>query len=193
MAPLLPDVARLCTSVFRDWPHLYAGDGQYDSAHLQTLATSPQSILVMAHDGDRPVGASTGLPLTDATENVRAPFLARGWPLRPFFYFAESVLLQPYRGRGVWASFLAVREVHAQLVANCDFICACTIERSDDHPLFRSADPKPLHAPLRRHGYAPVPDLRCTMTWREVGQPADSDLSMLFWTKTLTGRPLPGR
>ncbi|MFL5279581.1 MAG: GNAT family N-acetyltransferase, partial [Rhodopila sp.] len=75
----------------------------------------PQSVLIMAYDGDTPVGASTGLPLADATGNVQAPFLVRGWPLPSFFYFAESVLLPPYRGRGVGATFFAPREAHAHL------------------------------------------------------------------------------
>src|SRR3954462_6705111 len=85
MTPLLSDVARLCTIVFREWPHLYDGDGRYDPDHLRMLGASPGSVLIMAYDGDTPVGASTGLPLADATRNVQAPFLARGWPLLPFF------------------------------------------------------------------------------------------------------------
>jgi GNAT superfamily N-acetyltransferase len=169
---------------------LYDGDGRYDPDHLRRLAASAQSVLIIAYDGDEPVGASTGLPLADATENVQAPFLTRGWPLSPFFYFAESVLLPPYRGRGVGATFFARREAHAQLVAACDFACYCTVQRSGDHPS-RPVDAKSLNAFWRRHGYTPVPDLRCTMTWREIGQAADSELSLLFWIKALTGRPLP--
>src|ERR1700712_3758748 len=131
MTPLLSDVARLCTIVFREWPHLYDGDGRYDPDHLRMLGASPGSVLIMAYDGDTPVGASTGLPLADATRNVQAPFLARGWPLLPFFYFAESVLLPPYRGRGIGATFFAMREAHAQLAAAYDFTCFCTIQRSN--------------------------------------------------------------
>jgi hypothetical protein len=79
VVPLLPDLARLCTVVFRDWPHLYDGDGRYDADHLQALAASPRSALIVAFDGETPVGASTCLPLMDATANIRAPFLARAW------------------------------------------------------------------------------------------------------------------
>jgi len=191
MAPLLPDVARLCTIVFREWPHLYEGDGRYDPDHLRALAASSRSVLIMAYDGDMPVGASTGLPQADATGNVQAPFLARGWSLAPFFYFAESVLLPCYRGRGVGATFFAMREAHAHLVAGCNFACFCTIQRLDDHPS-RLADAKSLDAFWHRNGYVPMPDLRCTMTWREIGQTADSDLSLSFWIKALT-EPLPER
>jgi GNAT superfamily N-acetyltransferase len=190
MTPLLPNVARLCTIVFREWPHLYDGHGRYDPDHLRMLAASLGSVLIMVYDGNTPVGASTGLALADATRNVQVPFLARGWPLSPFFYFAESVLLPPYRGRGIGATFFAMREAHAQLAAACDFTCFCTIQRSDGHPS-RSADATSLDAFWRRRGYAPVPDLRCTMTWREIGQAADSNLPLLFWIKALTGTPLP--
>lgn len=80
MAPLLPHLAGLCTVVFRDWPHLYDGDGRYDVGHLQALAASPQSALIVAFAGQTPVGASTCLLVMDTTANFRAPFLARAWP-----------------------------------------------------------------------------------------------------------------
>jgi integrase len=37
MTPLLPDLARLCTIVFREWPYLYEGDGSYDADHLRDI------------------------------------------------------------------------------------------------------------------------------------------------------------
>jgi len=185
MAALLPDLARLCTIVFREWPNLYDGDGRYDPNHLQTLAASPRAALIIAYDGDRPVGASTCLPLEDATANVQAPFLERHWPLERFFYFAESVLLRPYRGHGVGTQFFALREAHARAVSACDFTCFCTIQRSERHPL-QPVDARPLDAFWRRQGYAPAPDLRCTMTWREIGKTRDSQIPLLFWFKPLT-------
>src|SRR5690349_21560886 len=112
VVPMLPDLAQLCTVVFRDWPHLYDGDGQYDVDHLQALAASPQSGLIMALDGETPVGAATCLPVMDATANFQAPFQERRWPADRFFYLAESVLLPAYRGRGIGAAFFDLREAH---------------------------------------------------------------------------------
>ncbi len=188
MAPLLPELARLCTVVFREWPHLYDGDGAYDDDHLRALAASPRGALIVAHDGVRPVGMSTCLPLADATANVQAPFLTRGWPLSRYFYFAESVLLPNWRGQGIGAAFFTMREAHVRAVSNCDVTCFCTIQRPLAHPA-RPADARPLDGFWRKLGYAPVPDLRCTMTWREIGGTADSDLSLLFWAKMLTPSP----
>src|ERR1700744_2315407 len=92
VAPLLPDFARLCTEVFREWPHLYDGDGRYDPEHLDALAASPPPALVVAYGGEMLVGAWTCLPMTDTASEYRAPFLAHGWPADRFFYLAESVL-----------------------------------------------------------------------------------------------------
>jgi len=184
MAPWIPDLARLCTTVFRDWPHLYDGDGRYDTDHLQALVMSPRAALIIAYDGGLPVGASTCLPLEDATANVRAPFLARGWPPARYFYFAESVVLPSWRGRGAGAAFFAMREAHVRAVSHCDFTCFSTVERPANHPS-RPHGPRPLDSFWRRRGYAPVPGLRCAMTWREIGHAEDSDLSLQFWIKAL--------
>jgi len=185
MTGLLPDLARLCTIVFREWPYLYEGDGSYDVSHLQTLVESPRAALIIAYDGNMPVGASTCLPLEDATTNVQAPFLERGWPLTRFFYFAESVLLPPYRDRGIGMTFSLMKEAHARAVSDCDYFCFCTIQRAEDHPL-RPTDAKSLDGFRRRLGYIPVPDLHCTMSWKEIGEADDSEMPLLFWVKPLT-------
>jgi GNAT superfamily N-acetyltransferase len=180
--PLLPELARLCTVVFREWPHLYDGDGLYDQAHLRALAESPRSALIIAYDGDVAVGASTCLPLEDATEDVRAPFQERGWKLSRWFYFAESVLLPAYRGRGASKVFLSTKEQHVRTVSCCDRICFCTMLGSESYPSSH-AGTNPLDAFWRRQGYKPCPGLRCTMSWRKIGESADSDISLLFWVK----------
>jgi GNAT superfamily N-acetyltransferase len=188
MVPLLPDLARLCTIVFREWPHLYEGDGSYDQEHLSALAASPRVALVVAYDGEQPIGMSTCLPLEDATPGVQAPFLARGWPLDRFFYFAESVLLPDWRGQGIGAAFFATREAHARAVSDCAVTCFCTIQRPPTDPA-RPTQVRALDGFWRGLGYAPIPGLQCVMTWREIGRTEDSDVTLLFWAKSL--RPSP--
>jgi GNAT superfamily N-acetyltransferase len=190
VVPVLPDLARLCTVVFRDWPHLYDGDGRYDVDHLQALAASPRSGLIMAFDGETPVGAATCLPIMDATANFRAPFRARGWPADRFFYLAESVLLPSYRGQGVGAAFFALREAHICAVSSCDFACFYAIERPADHPC-RPAAATSLDTFWRRRGYAPVPGFQCTMRWKEIGRTFESDFTLQLWAKSLTRVALP--
>ena len=186
--PHLPVLARLCTVVFREWPHLYDGDGSYDAGHLRSLADSSGTMLLVAYDGAEPIGASTCLPLQDATQNVQAPFSARGWSLSSFFYLAELVMLASYRGRGIGAAFFAMREAHANRVSNCDFACFCTVVRPPGH----QADPgtRSLDGFWRRQGYSPASGLHCNMSWREIGGTSDSELALQFWVKSLTGKAL---
>jgi GNAT superfamily N-acetyltransferase len=186
MTPLLPDLARLCTIVFREWPHLYEGDGRYDADHLQALADSPRAALIIAYDGGVPVGASTCLPLEDATVNVQEPFLARAWAPERFFYFAETVLLPPYRGRGLGTSLLAMQEAHARAVSTCEFACFCTVQRPPDHRA-RPVGMVPQDGLWRRLGYAPVPGLQCRMTWKEIGAAGEAEMILQFWAKQLSG------
>jgi GNAT superfamily N-acetyltransferase len=187
--PHLPVLARLCTTVFREWPHLYDGDGSYDPTHLRTLADSPKAMLLIAYDDNVPVGASTCLPLLDATENVQAPFVSRGLPLAEFFYLAESVLLPKYRQRGIGKAFFTIRETNARTVSDCNICCFCTIQRPQTHPA-RPAGAVPLDAFWRGRGYESVPELQCRMAWKEIGQMKDSEVSLLFWMKSMTGARL---
>lgn len=188
--PLLADLARLRTAVFREWPYLYHGDADSEEEYLATYMTSPLAGVVVAFDGASAVGMSTCIPLAAEPGNVLAPFLARGWDPARFFYFGESVLLAQYRGQGIGVEFFRRREAHAREVSPADFACFCAVQRPANHP----ARPK-HHVPLdefwRRRGYRAYPDLTCRMRWREVGQTVESDHTLAFWIKSLTGAALP--
>ena len=61
--PWLEPVAQLRIRVFREFPYLYDGEWQYERDYLAAYAESPDSVVVLALEGDTVVGASTGLPL----------------------------------------------------------------------------------------------------------------------------------
>lgn len=183
--PLLPDLARLCTVVFREWPHLYDGDGGYDPDHLRALAVSQQSALIIAYDGETPVGASTCLPMKDAASEYVSPFLTHAWPIHRFFYLGKSVLLPNYRNQGVGAAFFALREAHIRAVSACDFACFYAVQRPNDHP-DRPPAALSLDSFWRRQGYVPAHGIHCTMRWREFGEADESDLTLQMWIKSLT-------
>jgi len=113
VAPYVDDLARLRIAVFREYPYLYEGDAAYEQRYLTAYARSPRSVFVLALDGGKVVGASTGLPLSDDGEAFHQPFLERGIPLEEVFYFGESVLLREYRGQGIGHRFFDEREAHA--------------------------------------------------------------------------------
>ncbi len=190
LLPLLPALARLRITVFRDFPYLYEGDDGYEAGYLRRYADSPRAAVIVAFDGAEAVGAATCLPLEDETAAITAPFRARGWDPARFFYFGESVLLRPWRGRGIGVAFFAAREAHARAVSTVDFATFCGVRRPDDHPA-RPAGWVALDTFWRHRGYTPQPDLVCTMSWREIGATAERPHTLGFWTRSLTGAALP--
>ena len=164
--PHLPDVARLRIRVFREFPYLYDGTEESERTYLESYASAPRSVCVLALDDGQVVGVSTGLPLEESDEAFRRPFADTGIDERAVFYFGESVLDQAYRGQGIGHRFFDEREAHA---AELGFrtTAFCAVERPDDHPL----KPAGYHSNdtfWAKRGYVIRPDLRARLFWKQV-------------------------
>jgi GNAT superfamily N-acetyltransferase len=186
LLPWLADLARLRTTVFRAWPYLYDGSEAYEQTYLRRYAESADAAVVIAFDKDAPVGAATCLPMPAAGAAVQAPFVAHGWDIAALCYFGESVLLAPYRGRGIGVAFFAGREAQARRIPGVTHAAFCAVQRPADHPA-RPADYMPLDAFWRHRGFTPHPELVCRMSWRDMGDLAESEKPLSFWLKPLTG------
>jgi GNAT superfamily N-acetyltransferase len=184
VAPHLDAVAALRGAVFRAWPYLYAGDADYERKYLATYAESPESLFVLAFDGDNVIGASTGIPLTDETAAFQQPFLDRGMALAGVFYFGESVLLEDYRGHGLGHRFFDEREGYARRLGRFDTTAFCAVERSADDPRrperFRTND-----AFWDKRGYRRQDDMFCQLEWQEIGHDMPSCHRLRFWLRAL--------
>jgi GNAT superfamily N-acetyltransferase len=132
IADVVAELAQLRVTVFRDWPYLYDGDAAYERGYLARYARG-DSIVVAAYDGDRMVGAATGMPLTDHADDFAAAFSGTDIDMKDVFYCAESVLLSEYRGQGAGHAFFDRREAHA---ARLGFgkVAFCGVVRPADHP-----------------------------------------------------------
>lgn len=184
IAQQLPGLARLRIQVFREFPYLYEGSEDYERVYLQTYIDSADSLFVLVFDGDRLVGASSGLPLSDEVDELRRPFEQRGDQLDKIFYCGESVLLPEYRGRGLGVRFFEEREAHAKRLGRFEQICFCAVERPADHPR-RPADYVPLDAFWQRRGYQQQPDLKASFAWQDLDEAHESPKPMIFWMKSL--------
>jgi GNAT superfamily N-acetyltransferase len=182
---LLPDLARLRIAVFRDFPYLYEGTQAYEENYLRTYAQAEDSVVVGAFDGEQVVGAATAMPLRHEPPDLTRPFAERGFASEEVFYFGESVLLPEYRGHGVGVAFFREREAHARALARFDVAAFCGVVRPADHPR-RPADFVPLDAFWRKRGFAPVPGMLGTLTWRDLDEAEESAKPMQFWVKPLT-------
>lgn len=179
----LDALAQLRITVFREFPYLYDGTAEYEARYLQTYVDSPRSLIVMVRDGERAVGASTCLPLAEAHAEMRQPFIDAGLPLQRYHYFGESLLLRPYRGRGLGVRFFEARENHARELG-LDRATFCAVERPPDHPM-RPAGYVPNDAFWTRRGYVRDAMLACRMSWRDVGEAQASDKTLRFWCRPL--------
>lgn len=184
LAPWLDDVARLRVAVFRDWPYLYAGDFDYERGYLQAYARSAGSVVVLALDGERVVGASTGLPLADDTIEFQRPFLDAGRPVDDVFYFGESVLLSDYRGRGLGHAFFDHREAHARALGGFRWTAFCAVDRAADDPR-RPPGHRGNEAFWAKRGYLRQPGMTVRLAWQEIGEAAPSEKPLTFWLRPL--------
>ncbi|MEJ2456485.1 MAG: GNAT family N-acetyltransferase [Candidatus Thiodiazotropha sp.] len=180
----LPKLARLRITVFRAFPYLYDGDMDYEERYLQTYIQAKDSVIVLAWDGDRIVGASTAIPLREETPEVQAPFLKAGYAIDEIFYCGESVLLPEYRGQGAGVSFFDHREAHARECGDYKYSCFCAVQRPNDHPA-RPVDFVPLDRFWSKRGYSIQPELQTEFSWKELGEEMASPKQMTFWMKRL--------
>ena len=178
------DIARLRVSVFRDWPYIYEGTDASEREYLAGFMSSKRAVCVSAFDGDQMVGASTGLPIDDEPDEIRAPFAKNSIDTSAIFYAAESVLLPAYRGQGIYRSFMSEREAFAKNLGGFQSIVFCGVIRPDDHPL-KPRHAEPLDNVWRHFGYAPCHGLECTMSWLDRGDTEETVKSLRFWEKSL--------
>ncbi len=179
----LDALADLRCSVFRDWPYLYEGSRDYEAKYLQVYIDCPRALAILVWDGARCIGASTVIPLSDAPTEMQQPFIDAGIDLSRVDYFGESVLLQPYRGRGLGVKFFDLREAHARAL-NLPVCAFCAVQRPDDHPL-RPVDYVSNDAFWHRRGYRKAPELQTTLAWPDIGETASTRKPMTFWQRTL--------
>lgn len=184
MTPHLADVARLRIAVFREWPYLYDGDEAYESRYLEAYPRTPDSVLVLALDGDRVVGASTGLPLAEEGAAFRAPFDGRDIAVEEVFYCGESVLLPEYRGRGLGHRFFDERETHARLLGRFHWTAFAAVDREAGDPR-RPPGHRGNEAFWHKRGYERQPDMTMRLAWKELGEPQENEKPLTFWLRPL--------
>jgi GNAT superfamily N-acetyltransferase len=184
LARALPDLARLRTVVFRDFPYLYDGSLDYEQGYLRTYADTPGSVIIGALAGDRLIGAATALPMRGEPAYVTEPLREAGYDLDRLFYFGESVLEKGWRGKGIGVRFFTEREAWARRSGDYTHAVFCAVIRPPDHPA-RPPDYQPLDRFWGRRGFSRIPGLVCHFEWLDVGDSGPTRKPMAYWIKPL--------
>ena len=181
IASVFDDLARLRIGVFRDFPYLYEGSIDYEKEYLKTYTQSRRSFLFAVYSGSQMVGATTCIPLSDETADIRKPFEEASYDLDKIFYFGESILLPSFRGLGLGHRFFDEREAHARQFDTFKKTCFCAVERPENHPA-KPLDYRPNDAFWLKRGYRKQPALQSLMEWPDVGEVASTPKRMVYCT-----------
>jgi GNAT superfamily N-acetyltransferase len=181
--PHLEALARLRIAVFREYPYLYDGSLDYERRYLASYAASAASLVVLALDGERVVGASTAMPLTLHSEDVVPPLARAGYDPGSVYYLGESVLEPAFRGRGIGSMFFVERERRARELG-FRVAAFCAVDRPADHPRRPPGYAVP-GALWRRHGFVRRADIMGEFAWRDLDEPDETAKPMVFWLKEL--------
>ncbi|RDB08052.1 GNAT family N-acetyltransferase [Runella aurantiaca] len=188
IASVIEDLGKLRIAVFHDYPYLYEGTLDYEKEYLQIYTKAPRSFLFAVYDGTKMVGATTCIPLTDETADVRLPFEKAGFDINTIFYFGESILLPAYRGLGLGHRFFDEREAHARSFGTYKMTCFCAVERAEDHPS-KPQSYRPNDVFWTKRGYQKEPALQSTFEWPDMGQTQSTPKKMIYWCRPLNPQP----
>lgn len=180
----LPALAKLRIQVFQAFPYLYEGSAEYEANYLATYAKAEGAVIVIALDQDQAIGAATALPLIHEPEEVRQAVADAGLDVATTFYFGESVLEQPFRGRGIGVRFFELREQAARQSGTFTHAVFCGVVRPDDHPR-RPPGYVPLDDFWRKRGFRPLAGAKCHFSWQDLDQTVQTPKEMRFWVKDL--------
>ena len=181
---ILPELAQLRISVFRDFPYLYVGTLAYEAQYLAKYALADAAVCVAAFDGQAIVGASTGAAMSEQDPEFYAALSSAGYVVSSLFYCSESVLLTAYRGLGLGNAFFDLREAHARAQERFTHSVFASVIRPLSHPL-RPQEYRPLDAFWSKRGYTKAESLQGSYSWKDINEPAETVKHLQFWIKEL--------
>ena len=181
--PVLPRVAELRLNIFREYPYLYDGTYANEEEYLGRYLQSADFTLILAKDGQRIVGASTCLPLSQEINEIRAPLLQAGYDVEEVMYLGESVLSKAYRGLGIGKAFFHYRETQSHKLGK-SYASFCAVERPASHPL-RPQNYSSLQTFWRKQGYNRLDRIQASLFWKDVLMDKDTEKKLTFWIKKL--------
>ncbi|MCC5929650.1 MAG: GNAT family N-acetyltransferase [Cyclobacteriaceae bacterium] len=185
--PYKKRLASLRIEVFREYPYLYDGSLDYEQDYLKTYFQAEDSFAVLVRDVElgRYVAATTSIRASEEVEAFKKPFQRFGFDPHEVFYFAESVVLTPYRNLGIGKEFFKHREAFARRIGGIRHLAFCAVVRPDTHQ-FKPPGYRDLSEYWSKQGFFKAEGLITQFAWKDVLQDAETTKTMQFYMKKLT-------
>ncbi len=176
----IPSIAKLRLKIFKDHPLFYKGNLDTEIQYLEHFALSKEAVMVAVFEDHELIGVSSGIPLSETTPQLQKPFIEEGLPLAEYFSFGESMILPPYRGRGIGHHFFDLREEHVRHLKRYSHICF-----SDFSQFTETKDYFSLEGFWKKRGYVKHPSLKCHTYWEEPSIQETTPPPFAIWIKDL--------
>jgi GNAT superfamily N-acetyltransferase len=180
---VIPDIARLRLSIFREYPYLYDGKSEDEYRYLRLYAETPDAFVITVSDSELIIGAATGIPLHCEHRELIDPFASSPYPVDKIYYVGELLFMPEYRNQGLGLSLIAMITDQVRSLGNYSYLTCATLLRPDEHPL-RPEGYAPIDRFLARTGFSLLPGVTTSFSWKETDGVV-RDHQMQFWLKEL--------
>lgn len=179
--PYIHSIAKLRCEILKDYPYFEEPNPHRETAFLKTLSSCQEAIGVLIFDNTTLVGVSFGYPFSLENEALYLPLVEKGWDVTSCYFFGESTLLKPYRGRGIGHHFFDARESFVSQCHRFKRICFCaptSLESTEGRP----SDFVPMHDFWRKRGYIHHPEMQVVIHKKKVEEYLN-ETTLNFWIK----------
>lgn len=179
----LEPLAAMRIDFFKEFPYLYQGSLDYESAYLETYFRSHNSAILLVFKGDTLLGFSNIIPLDEEMIEIQSAFSEKGMNLDEYLYIGEVMLDPICRGQGLARRFFEFHEAYAQEIGYSKLVFM-TVQRPINHP----ERPKAYRGlePIWQHfGYEKLPGVLVKIPWKQIDTGQEEDNTLDIWLKDL--------
>ena len=173
-------------TIFREYPYLYEGILEDELSYVSHYAE--HGMVLIAQDGEKVIGAVTGMSLGLEEEYFQKPFKTAGLDPHQYFYIGELLLQSPYRGKRLGSQLLQQIEQEICKTGQYRYLCCATVVRPANHPL-RPETFFPIEPFCQRHGYGLLDRVTVQIPWQQTDGTRPLN-TLQFWVKQLYSQPL---
>lgn len=178
------ELAALHIDVFREYPYLYDGSLEVEKRYLAQYLSTKNRLIIVAKDGERVIGALTGIPLNESFGDCRSFFVERNIPMDSIFYVGEMTVDKEYRKKWIGARMYELFEQFVRENTTYHQIGFFAVVSPEDDPR-RTSDYFCLDEIYVRKGFVQQPGMVAQFSWKEIGNENESCHPMIFWIKKL--------